>query len=122
MMMMQMMMFSGGQFREGLERGCGVESTATGSGWIYVLSFHPGWGMRVLGGHDCRVWRQRLRVRGSIRGRRLGGSVIKERSVNRWWMRGWLLVAMSDDAKTRPSMDFCGWSHLQQGIGGSLTL
>lgn len=51
-MMMQMMMFSGGQFRKGLERGCGVKRTATGSSWIYVFSFHPGWGMRVLGGHD----------------------------------------------------------------------
>lgn len=51
-MMMQMMMFSGGQFREGLEWGGGVKRTATGSSWIYVLSFHPGWGMRVLGGHD----------------------------------------------------------------------
>lgn len=60
MMMMQMMMFSGGQFREGLEGGCGVQCTATGSSGIYVLSFHPGWGMRMLGGHDRRVRRQRV--------------------------------------------------------------
>lgn len=67
-MMMQVMMFGGGQFRKGLERGCGVERAAAGPSWIYVLSFDPGRGMRVLGGHDCRVWRQRLRVSLSIRG------------------------------------------------------
>lgn len=41
MMVMQMVMFSGGQLREGLERGSGVKRAATGSGRIYVLSFHP---------------------------------------------------------------------------------
>lgn len=98
MMVMQMMMFSGGQFREGLERGRGVKSSATGSSWIYVLSFNSGWRMRVLRGHDCRVGRKWLRVSWGRRGRRLSScSIIKEGRITNWWLWGCLLVAMSDN-------------------------
>lgn len=121
MMMMQVVMFSGGQFREGLEGGCSVQCTATGSGRIYVLSFHPGRRMRMLGGHDGRVGRQGLRVRRSSRGRRVG-CVVKEGRVTSWCVWGCLLVAVCNNAETLASVTFRGRSHLQQGIGGSLTL
>lgn len=122
-MVMQMMMFGGGQLREGLERGGGVQRAATGSGRVYVLSFNSGWGVRMLGGHDGGVGRQRLGVGWGIRGRRLGRrGIVKQRRVTSWWMRRRLLVAMSDHSEALPSVAFARGSHLQQGVGGRLTL
>lgn len=123
-MVMQMVMFGGGQLREGLERGGGVQRAATGSGRVNVLSFDSGWGVRVLGGHDGGVGRQRLGVGRGVGGRRLGRrGVVEQRGVaGRRLRRRRRLVAVSDHAEALPSVAVAGGSHLQQGVGGRLAL
>ena len=119
MVMMKVMMFSGWQLGKGLEWSCGVQSVTAGSCWINVLPFHPCWGMLVLGGHYCGVWGQGLGVRRDVGGGGMSCSRIVEQGGVASWRVG---ETVGDDAVTLlSSVTLSGRSHLQQGVGGSLT-